>query len=595
MKQQKQKKKYTPFGNVWYILKDIYKHKPGLIVFLIINSINQSFSALLAVYLPKAAVDLVTSGATQGTVLAVMGAFAAALIASRAIDSVSSNRMNNIYYDLRMMYLRRIVAKSMRQSYSRLESDEGQSCYWKARDVVLHGDLTNMLSNVLTGVVGLLNFTSFSAIIARLNPIIMLILVLQSAVTFVFMKRGSRIWESVRSERSKINQQKFVISEKSADPKSGKDVRLYSMKELFINKIRTLAVQGMRIYRRQRSGYVQQHLVDIAMYFIRDAIAYAYLIYKAAGGSIPPGDFVLYFGAITAFSAWTDSIIWRIDVLRRNFYEASYFRDFMEYKDPEIENPEHIEGDRPVIEFDSVSFSYDGKNDVLKGFNLTIRPGEHIALIGLNGAGKSTIVKLLCGFYVPTSGSVRIGGAEASKIPEEERFSKISAVFQDLCILPHTVGENISMREEAKTDLKRAAANLDKAKISRLKNELSGQMTRAVSDEGIELSGGEGQKLMMARAIYKDAPILILDEPTAALDPIAESETYESFHELSLGKSALYISHRLAGTRFCDRIVFLSDGKACEIGTHDELMKLNGGYAEMFRLQSHYYNGGEAK
>lgn len=240
-------------------------------------------------------------------------------------------------------------------------------------------------------------------------------------------------------------------------------------------------------------------------------------------------------------------------------------------------------------------FQGDGKNDVLKGFNLTIRPGEHIALIGLNGAGKSTIVKLLCGFYVPTSGSVKIGGAEASKIPEEERFSKISAVFQDLCILPHTVGENISMREEAKTDLKRAAASLDKAKIGRLKDELSRPMTRAVSDEGIELSGGEGQKLMMARAIYKDAPILILDEPTAALDPIAESETYESFHELSLGKSALYISHRLAGTRFCDRIVFLSGGKACEIGTHDELMKLNGGYAEMFRLQSHYYNGGEAK
>ncbi len=586
------KQKYTAFGNVAYIIKDIYKNNTGLFVFLVLSALCQSAQALIAVCLPKAAVDTASAGTSPGEAAAVIGGFTLALMLVNALASLAGERIDGAYYDLRMLYLRRIVVKSMRQSYSRLESEEGQTCYWKARDVALSGSLCGVLNNTLTGVVGLLNFTTFSAIIARLNPLIMLLLAAQSAVTFVFMKRGSRIWEAVRADRAKANKQKFVLAEAGADPKNGKDVRLYGMRELFVGKLRSLAYWSMKMYSKQRSGYVQQHLVDMAMYFIRDAAAYAYLIYRAADGSVAAGDFVLYFGAITAFSGWTDSIIWRIDVLRRNFFDVSYFRDFMEYEDPAIENPEHISEDCPTIEFKNVSFSYDGKTDVLKDFNLTVSPGEHIALIGRNGAGKSTAVKLLCGFYAPTAGSVKIGGAEASRVPEEERFAKISAVFQDLCILPHTVAENVSMRSEGETDMEKAADSLEKAGIGRLKAELSRPMTRAVRDDGIELSGGEGQKLMMARAIYKDAPILILDEPTAALDPIAESETYQSFHELSAGKTAVYISHRLAGTRFCDRIVFLKDGSAAEIGTHEELMALDGGYAEMFRLQSHYYNEG---
>lgn len=584
------------WGNIAYVLKDICIHKPSLIVFMVLSALCQSASALLAVYLPKLIVDLVQSGASVAQAAVPMVVYMIALAAVMAISSMTQTIINDsAYYDLRMMYLRRIVTKSMSQSYSRLESEEGQNCYWKARDVALHGDLVDILFNLLTGFVGLLNFTSFSVIIARLNPFIMLFLVAQTGITFIFMKRGSRIWESVREERAKANKQKFILAEDSSDARKGKDVRLYGMRELFIGKIRSLALKSMRIYNKQRSGYNEQHLVDFTMYFLRDAAAYAYLIYRAVGGAIPAGDFVLYFGAIAAFSGWTDRIIWRIDVLSRNNFDIAYFREYLEYKDPEIENPQHISGECPEVEFNNVSFSYDGKTDVLKNFNLKISPGEHIALIGVNGAGKSTIVKLLCGFYAPTGGSVKIGGAEASCVPREERFEKISAVFQDMCILPHTVAENISMREEKYTDINKVKQSLEKAGIGRLKEQLGAAMTRSVKDDGIELSGGEGQKLMMARAIYKDSPILILDEPTAALDPIAESETYERFHELSNGKSALYISHRLAGTRFCDRIVFLDGGEAKEIGTHDELMALNGGYAEMFRLQSHYYReGGEA-
>ncbi len=584
-----QKKKYSAAGNVVYILKDIFKHKRSLFAAIIITALCTAAASVCTVYLPKTVVELAGKGADAAEISLRMGILFALLGLFGAAGRYTGQMVDGAYLDLRMMYMRRIVSKSMRQNYSRLESEEGQNCYWKARGVVLNGNLAGMIEDIAEMITHLVNFLSFSYIIALLNPLIVLFLIAMSMVTFAFMKRGSRIWESVREERARVQQQTFVLAEDGSSAKKGKDIRLYGMKRLFTDKIHDLAYREMKLYNKQRSGYIEEHFATIGLDFLRNAGAYAYLIYKAANGSISAGDFVLYFGAITSFSSWLGTLTWRIDTLRRNYYDVRYFREFMEYEDPKIENPEKIEGSCPEIVFDNVSFSYDGKKDILKNFSLRIAPGEHVALIGANGAGKSTVVKLLCGFYAPTKGSVKVGGAEMSKTEPDERYGYISAVFQDMCILPHTVAQNISMSYEA--DKKRAAESLKKAGLEKLVKLLDAPMTKAVSDEGTELSGGENQKLMMARAIYKDAPILILDEPTAALDPIAESETYRKFHEVSKGKSALYISHRLAGTRFCDRIVFLEDGEAKEIGTHDELMRKGGGYAKMFEMQSIYYNG----
>ncbi len=586
---KKRKNPYNPLSNTLYVLKDIYIHQRGLFLAIAVSSLCGCGTRLLGIYLPKTVVDISQAPPPLGEAALKLGGFFALLTILSAVSSRMNASQMGAFYDLRMMYMRRIVTKSMRQSYSRLESEEGQSCYWKARDVVLNGDISWMVEQIVELATNILGFLSFSAVISMLNPFIVLFLVGMSAVTFIFMKRGSRIWESVRGERAVINKQSYILAEDGKDPVKGKDIRLYTMKSLFTDKMRRLDLLSSKLYRKQRMGYIQEHFITMLLDLIRDGGAYIYLIARTVSGSIDAGEFVLYFGAIASFSSWLGSLTWKIDTLRRNFNDVRYLREFMEYEDPVIENPEKIGEDLPEIEFKNVSFSYDGKTDVLKNFNLKIRPGEHIALIGINGAGKSTIVKLLCGFYAPTKGSVTIGGAEASRILPEELFEKISAVFQEMCILPHTLAENISMRELSQTDSARAAKSLEKAGLGKFRKNLSMRLTRAISDKGTELSGGEAQKLMTARAIYKDAPILILDEPTAALDPIAESETYEKFHEVSRGKTALYISHRLAGTRFCDRIVFLDGGEAKEIGSHEELLAKGGGYAKMFDLQSQYY------
>jgi ABC-type multidrug transport system fused ATPase/permease subunit len=248
----------------------------------------------------------------------------------------------------------------------------------------------------------------------------------------------------------------------------------------------------------------------------------------------------------------------------------------------------------PSIIFENVSFSYDNSEEpVLQDFNMEIMAGEKIALIGVNGAGKTTLVKLMCGFYQPCEGRVLINGVDTKYYLRDDLYALFSAVFQDIMILPYTLAENIALRPAAEVDGMRVADSLKRAGlwdyIESLPHGIDSMMLRITDKDGLLLSGGQQQKLLLARALYKDAPMLILDEPTAALDPIAESEIYEQYHELAQRKTALYISHRLASTRFCDRIIYLNNGQAEEVGTHDELMALDGGYAHMYEVQSHYY------
>lgn len=318
------------------------------------------------------------------------------------------------------------------------------------------------------------------------------------------------------------------------------------------------------------------------------------------------GDFVLYFGAINGFSQFVENIMQNITDLRDAANGMDYIRGYLELPDEETLEGRGIESLRqPVeIEFRDVSYAYtlnkEGETKkIFEHFNCKIKAGEKIALVGANGAGKTTFVKLLTGMYEPQEGEILINGIDRREFLKTEYYKLFSAVFQDHLILPFTLKENITLQRSTEGDEEKVWDAIKKAGLEETlkekKIELKTYLTRTIMKGGTDFSGGQYQRMLLARALYKDAPVLVLDEPTSALDPIAESEIYDSYAQYTKGKTAVFISHRFASTRFSDRILMLENGQVIEEGTHEELMKLQGKYAEMFRVQSNYYDDTRVK
>ncbi len=281
--------------------------------------------------------------------------------------------------------------------------------------------------------------------------------------------------------------------------------------------------------------------------------------------------------------------------VKTNFKYVGDFRDFLDIKD-EVQSEELVEIpiQKPYeVEFKNVSFKYPNSDRyIFRNFSIKIKPGQKLAIVGVNGAGKTTFVKLLTRLYSPTEGEILLNGINISKFNQEEYYKLFSVVFQEIKMFAFSVAENIAFTDkniDYERIMEAARKSCIKEKIDTLEKGLSTKVLKVIDENGIEFSGGENQKLALARALYKDGEVVILDEPTAALDPIAEHNIYMSFNDMVEDRTSVYISHRLSSTRFCDTIAFFEDGEIKELGTHDELMAKNGKYAYMFNIQAQYY------
>lgn len=354
-----------------------------------------------------------------------------------------------------------------------------------------------------------------------------------------------------------------------------------------------LYFQKKDIYRRYFAN-----IVDGLLLLLRDGIAYGFLIYSVLYGEMPIGNFVLYFGAVAGFSTWLSGVVKNLNSINSFSLSVGDLRDYLEMEDKMnrgkgVELPKEYE--LPCdIELRNIYYKYPGAEDyTIKNINLHIKKGEKLALVGVNGAGKTTLVKLICGLYTPTKGEIYINGKKSSSYNRDEYYTLFSVVFQDIHLLPVSIEKNISLQLEEEINSEKVDKVIKMSglmeKVKSLEKGKDTLLVKSVYKEAIELSGGEMQKLMLARALYKNGPIIILDEPTAALDPIAENEIYRQYNQLTKEHTSIFISHRLSSTRFCDRIVFIQDGKIIEEGDHYSLMELDGEYKNMFDKQSHYY------
>ena len=333
---------------------------------------------------------------------------------------------------------------------------------------------------------------------------------------------------------------------------------------------------------------------------IQNVLLYSVLIYMIMFRGMSISNFVLYIGLVAAFSTAMTDLFCNLVWMNMNRMQLDDFRTFMDWTE-EIPNYQKGEGtinniklEKYEFKFENVSFKYPGHDKfILKNLNLTIEAGSKLAIVGINGAGKTTLTKLLMRLYEPTEGRILLNGVDIKQFDRESYFNIFAPVFQNIEIFAFPVWQNISMKSDNETDRDKVMETLKRSdldeKINRYENKIDTKLLRIIDPDGVDLSGGERQRLAMARALDSDRDVLVLDEPTAALDALAEDKMYQEFNEMVKGKTAIFISHRLSSTRFCDKIVMFEDGKIIEEGTHDELMKTGGKYSDMFKIQAQYY------
>ena len=443
----------------------------------------------------------------------------------------------------------------------------------------------------------LLGLAVYALVITTVSPLILLLLLTLSVLSYllylIMHKRALRYRDLMMKERK---HQRYY-EKLCFDTTLAKDIRLYQshplLKRLFATV--TARVRGMETKRRNRI-LAYEVVVELTS-CIRDAVCYGYLIYLMRTQSLPLASFVLYLSVVSGFSAWFTLITETLAKLNDDLSRTSYLYDYIDLLQPPAGSAT-LPKEQPDIVFDHVSYCYpDAEEPVIKDFSLHIKPGETLALVGVNGAGKTTLVKLLAGLYHPTGGTIYVNGVDLETVSREEWFQRIGIVFQDAGALSFTIAENVSALPEGSYDEQKVLDALSRAglkeKTDSLEKGIRTFLGKDVAEDGIQLSGGERQKMLLARAFYHDPGLLILDEPTAALDAISEQELYLQYRKFIAEKSSIFISHRLASTRFCDRIILMEDGRIAEEGNHDSLMEKKGAYYEMFEAQSRYYREGE--
>ena len=592
------KKENSLRKGIHFLVSNILKKEPMLLVMVILCVLLTLTSSILLVYIPPYAVAVLDGNLAASPMKNLILITIAYIVVSMICGGVQGGRgMMQLYIGRNLLYrlfLRRLDAK-----YEYTESDAGQKAYNKARQVCFWGaDVRQLLEGLMNLIVCVISFIIYSSLLSRLTPLLIFVMAGLSALNYITLKGTQKANEKRMDEQAAEMRKYFYLINTFQNTKLGKDIRLYRMND-WLCAVMDKSLHKLRdIHSEFQTRILGSRAVAAGIVLLRDGIAYSYLVYHVWNHNITISEFVLYFGIINQLTGFVSDCIQSYGTLRLGCAGISAVSDyFAETEELERDGMNSVALDfspNASIELRDVCFSYDGEHNILDHINLKINAGEKVALVGTNGAGKTTLVKLVCGLYKPQSGQILLNGQPAEKLTFTQRTNGIGVVFQDFLILPYSIAENVSMKPYEETDIQQVENCLKCSglyeEICRYPFGLRTQMTRAVDGEGIELSGGQQQKLLMARMLYRsNASLWVLDEPTAALDALAESETYSFFHALCGERTCIYISHRLASTQFLDRIILLDEGCIAEDGTHEELLRNHGKYAHLFEIQSKYY------
>ena len=592
-------KRHSALSNEIWLLRRLVKYEkrfPLLLSALIAMKLLLPF---LSTLLPAAAVAALTRGGGMGRYLAAIGGLMALYAGAAFLRDWLENRNVILRDNFRQeVCVAGLMKKAMTMDYSLLESAEGQRELAAAKNMAgnpMAGGVNELVYIMEPWLRNLLGILLYGAAAAVLDWRILLVLAGMTAANCAAASLVRRYEVQTQKERAQGYRERDYLVRQSDNPANGKDVRLYRMESWFMDSLHT-AFQRLWVYRRKRERRRRLGLVSDTLFLaLRDILAYTVLVSAFLSGEMDAAGFTFSLGVLSTLTMWLSEFIQTHDNLLYYSIGFNHFRNFMDREDPV-----HESGDAkadavrrpPRVELRDVTFTYpEAKTPAIDHLSLTLEPGEKVALVGLNGAGKTTLVKLLSGLYRPDSGEILIDGVPAEQFDPKAYWELVGTVFQDVSLLPFTIGENVAGRERYDRD--RVWDALDKAglreAVGALPKGLDASLTQQMEKDGVELSGGQRQRLAFARALLKDAPLLILDEPTAALDPLAEADLYRKYAQETADKTSVFISHRLGSTQFCHRVVYMEGGRITEMGSHQELLARGGAYAKLFEVQSSWY------
>ena len=595
-------REYGIWNNTCYIVRKMAEYQPSVLFLMTIGLVGRSVFSYFWGIFGKYVIDIIQtdSGVSGERALVRLILIAGGIEAILTLfTTLSGSKSWYRFIYVRMNMINERIAKVLDLKYELLEKPDVMDIAERASQAT--GGNNNGVEGMMRlmtqlGESGLTVIVTFVAVTV-LDPRLILALIVLTVVQFLYFRHIIKVdKEQVWDRLSGSWRSRHYMERITQDFDFAKDIRLFNLSGFLTGKFN--AINEFFIERNDfhHKLWLKYNFVTAIAGTAIKVLVYAVLFVAVLKKELSVGNFTMFLAFSLAFAQALMNLLQRFGDYKRASLETDDFRSFidLETADDEKDCIPLPEADSYEIEFKDVSYRYHRSDkDALSHLNLKLRAGEKIAVVGLNGAGKSTMIKLLLRLYDPSNGHITLNGTDIRRFRRADYYRLFAPVFQNVEIFAFLMSENIAMQRVGELDPARAEraayeAGLEE-RIASLAKGIETPLTKIVEDDGADLSGGEKQKLALAKALYKGAKIVVLDEPTSALDAIAEQTLYERFDEMIGNKSAVYISHRLASTRFCDRIAMFEDGRLVECGTHDELMAAGGKYAEMFNVQAQYY------
>ena len=588
--------KHSFSSNIKFLIKNWFKKDSFGTILVFLSAIVTIIIPLFDAYILKTITAAIIEGLdAEQFILSLISLFIFYILL-KILNTWMDTRNEFFQTKVSMLYGVDLISALMDKDLLDFKTAEQKSLFERSKSFAFEGEQADgawaaiRLSKLITSFLG---FFAYAIIFSFLSYKLVLIILISALITAYFQDRLMLYGDAITDEMAKEESRHYYMYKVSLDDGAQKEIRLNNALSWLVYHLDKIS----KAYYTLLCGWTKKanrvSLVEGIFGFIRDLFTYVLLTKSVLNGEISAANFIFYLSLVVGFSEWLNNFSGHIRSLRRISLVCDKYRTFVQDK-ADLNTEKIILKSIDEIKLEDVSFAYDEDNEILKNINLTIKKGESIAIVGENGAGKTTLIKLITKLFDASSGRILINGIDIDLYDKKSIYKRISALFQDYFLMPTTLINNLDDKQQDRLQAEKFIDEMGLCnRVTSLENGLDTELIN-IEDNKVEgFSGGETQKLLFIKSLMKDSDLLILDEPTSALDPIAEEKLYLKYKDFTKDKMAIFISHRITSTRFCDRIIYLDDKSIAELGTYDELMNLGGKYKAMFDMQAKYYKENE--